>query len=103
MNTFGQKLVDDFNAPELAPIRQFFMDGAYFIWGHTIMQRSLGLGYHSQWTRLNLQSRKAKNSFYTRLGKMVMPGSPGQKYLQDLVKRKGSTDQMVPDDFFFEH
>jgi hypothetical protein len=103
MNTFGQKLVDDFNAPELAPIRQFFMDGAYFIWGHTIMQRSLGLGYHSQWTRLNLQSRKAKNSFYTRLGKMVMPGSPGQKYLQDRVKRKGSTDQMVPDDFFFEH
>jgi hypothetical protein len=103
MNTFGQKLVDDFTAPELAPVRQFFMDGAYFIWGHTVMQRSLGLGYHSQWTRLNLHSRKVKNSFYTRLGKLVTPGSSGQKYLKDRVTKKGSTDQMVPDDFFFEH
>jgi hypothetical protein len=103
MNTFGQKLVDDFSAPELVPIRQFFMDGAYFIWGHTVMQRSLGLGYHSQWTRLNLHSRKAKNTFYTRLGKIVMPGLSGQKYLKDRVTKKGSTDLIIPDDFFFEH
>ena len=103
MNTFGQKLVDDFDAPELAPIRQFFMDGAYFIWGHTVMQRSLGLGYHSQWTRLNFHSRKDKNIFYTRFGKIVMPGSSGQTYLKAQVTKKGPISQMTPDDFLFEH
>jgi len=28
MNSFGQKLIDDFGARELAPVRQQFLDGA---------------------------------------------------------------------------
>ena len=51
MNSFGQKLVDDFDQPELAPLRDAFMDGAYFIYGHTVMQRALGLGYQSEWAK----------------------------------------------------
>src|SRR5688572_1386732 len=47
MNSYGQKLVDDFNAPELAPVRQAFLDGAYFIYGHTLAQRAWGRGYQS--------------------------------------------------------
>ena len=44
MNAPGQKLIDDFDAPELAPVRQAFLDGAYFIYGHTVMQRGAGIG-----------------------------------------------------------
>jgi hypothetical protein len=51
MNSYGQKLVDDFDAPELAPVRQAFMDGADFIYGHTALQRLLGLGYLSSGRR----------------------------------------------------
>ncbi|MBI1881438.1 MAG: hypothetical protein HYR94_24930 [Chloroflexi bacterium] len=57
MNAYGQKLVDDFDAPELAPVREVFLDGAYFIYGHTVAQRSLGLGYQSEWARAHLPSQ----------------------------------------------
>ena len=79
MNSYGQKLVDDFDAPELAPLRQAFTDGAYFIYGHTVAQRALKRGYHSDWARQRLPTRAARNAFYTRLGRQVEPGSsPGQ-------------------------
>ena len=44
MNAYGQKLVDDFDAPELAPVRQAFLDGAYFIYGHTADAARAGPG-----------------------------------------------------------
>ncbi len=74
MNAYGQKLVDDFDAPELAPVRDAFMDGAYFIYGHTVAQRSLGRGYQSDWAKSHLPSRRERNDFYTRLGRQVEPG-----------------------------
>ena len=74
MNAFGQKLVDDFDAPELAPVRQAFMDGAYFIYGHTVLQRRAGLGYQSDWAQQYLPSRRERNQFYTTIGKHVPPG-----------------------------
>ena len=40
MNKFGQKLVDDFNSKELSSIRKTFMDGAYFLYDHTLRQRT---------------------------------------------------------------
>ena len=73
MNTYGQKLVDDFDQPELAPVRQAFIDGAYFIYGHTVMQRYLGLGYQSDWARTYLPTRRAKNEFYTQIGRQIPP------------------------------
>jgi hypothetical protein len=77
MNAFGNKLVDDFFAPELAPVRQAFLDGAHFIYGHVKLQRVLGLGYQSAWARSNLPGRRERNRFYTRLGQLVPPGQPG--------------------------
>lgn len=74
MNSFGQKLVDDFDAPELAPVRQAFMDGAYFIYGHTVLQRALGMGYQSEWAKKHLPTRRARNEFYTKVGRLVTPG-----------------------------
>jgi hypothetical protein len=84
MNSFGQKLVDDFDAPELAPLRQAFLDGAYFMHGHTVMQRALGLGYQADWARANLPSRRARNRFYTQIGHLVPPGPDGMARLQGL-------------------
>jgi hypothetical protein len=84
MNTFGNKLVDDFEAPELAPVRQAFLDGAHFVYGHTVLQRTLGLGYLSAWAEANLPTRQARNSFYTRAGYLVKPGPSGLASLQSL-------------------
>jgi hypothetical protein len=83
MNAFGQKLVDDFDAPELAPVRNAFMDGAYFIYGYTVLQRALGLGYASQWAQMHLPSRRERNKFYTQVGYCVRPG----KASLDTLKR----------------
>ena len=76
MNSFGQKLVDDFAAPELAPVREAFLDGAYFIYGHTVMQRALGLGYQSAWAQATCPSRRERNAFYTAAGQRMSP--PGR-------------------------
>ncbi len=77
MNSFGQKVVDDFDAPELAPVRRAFVDGAYFIYGHTALQRALGLGFQSRWAQTNMPSRRERNEFYTRVGYAVLPGKAG--------------------------
>ena len=84
MNSFGQKLVDDFAAPELEPVRQDFLDGAYFIYGHTVMQRHLDLGYQSQWAQAHLPDRRQRNAFYTQLGRRMPPGRECQKMLYEL-------------------
>jgi hypothetical protein len=84
LNSFGQKVVDDFDAPELAPVRQAFLDGAYFIYGHTAIQRVLGLGYQSQWAQAHLPSRRLRNEFYTWLGYQVPPGRAGVDQLMQL-------------------
>lgn len=73
MNSFGQKLVDDFDAPELAPIRQAFLDGAHFIFGHTMMQRHFGMGYQSAWASKQLPSREQRNAFFTAVGYRIKP------------------------------
>jgi hypothetical protein len=85
MNSPGQKLVDDFDALELAPVRQAFLDGAHFVYGHTVMQRALGLGYQSEWAKAHLWSRQERNDFFTRVGYLVPPGRAGLAQLGQLV------------------
>ena len=74
MNKYGQKRVDDFDAAPLAPLRGDFLDGAYFIYGHTLLQRAAGLGYQSAWAAQYLPTRRERNAFYTTVGKLVRPG-----------------------------
>jgi hypothetical protein len=81
MNKVGLKLVDDFDAPELAPVRQAFLDGAYFVYGHTVAQRALGIGYQSEWAQAYLPTRRERNAFYTELGRLVEPGLKGHSRL----------------------
>jgi len=95
MNSFGQKVVDDFDAVELAPVRQAFLDGAYFIYGHTALKRALRLGYQSEWAMAHLPSRRERNDFYTRLGYRVPPGLSGMSQLQELDPSMSPVDILV--------
>ena len=87
MNSYGQKLVDDFDAPELAPVRDAFIDGAYFIYGHTVAQRYRGKGYQSDWAKTHFPSRRERNAFYTRLGREIEPGEAGLAKLEKIFLR----------------
>ena len=84
MNSFGQKVVDDFDVPELAPVRRDFVDGAHFVYGHTVLQRALGLGYQSEWARSYMPTRRERNEFYTAIGYQVPPGEAGLARLKRL-------------------
>jgi hypothetical protein len=83
MNTYGQKLMDDFDAPELAPVRADFLDGAYFVYGHTALGRAAGLGFQSAWAAAHLPDRRARNAFYTQVGKRLPPGRAAALALND--------------------
>ena len=85
MNAPGQKLVDDFEVPELAPVRQAFLDGADFIYGHTVLQRALGLGYQSEWAKVHFPARRERNAFYTQAGRLTPPGQAGMARLKSLT------------------
>jgi hypothetical protein len=84
MNAPGNKLVDDFDVPEMAPVRQAFLDGARFIYGHTVMQRALGLGCQSDWAKRHLPTRRERNAFYQAMGYRVPPGKIGMAKLRAL-------------------
>ena len=87
MNKFGLKLVDDFGTSELAPVRESFLEGALFIYGHTVAQRALGIGYQSEWAASHLPTRRERNAFYTALGRRVQPGLPGLRKLKQVPTR----------------
>ncbi|NOS31065.1 hypothetical protein, partial [Staphylococcus aureus] len=91
-NSFGQKLVDDFGAPELQPVVADFMNGAYFIYGHTLMQRHAALGYQSEWAKSQLSTRRQRNDFYSQIGRLVPPTAVGSGPLV------GITPAMSPGD-----
>jgi hypothetical protein len=95
MNAYGQKLVDDFDAPELAPVREAFLGGAYFIYGHTVAQRTLGLGYQSDWAKTYLPSRRERNRFYTQVGYKVAPGKANMDQLRQLSLSMSPSDILL--------
>ena len=81
LNSFGQKLVDTFAAPELAPVQQAFVDGAYFVYGHTVLERHKQLGFQSEWAQNQLPERRVRNAFFTEAGKRIAPGAAGIRQL----------------------
>ncbi|MBL7201796.1 MAG: hypothetical protein ISS56_16775 [Anaerolineae bacterium] len=93
MNRYGLKLVDDFDAPELAPVREAFLDGAMTIYGHTVAQRALGIGYQSPWAQAELPTRRTRNDFYAALGRRVPPGARGLAKLSEVSV--GSPDKIL--------
>jgi hypothetical protein len=84
MNSFGQRMVDDLSTAELLPLRRAFLDGAFFVVGHTALQRAAGLGYQSEWAASRLPTRRLRNEFYTQVGRKVPPGREGRALLARL-------------------
>ncbi|MGC9520731.1 MAG: hypothetical protein ACP5HG_02480 [Anaerolineae bacterium] len=84
MNAYGKPIVDEFDAPELAPVREIFMNGAYFIYGHTQLLRALGLGYQSAWARQHFPQRADRNFFYQQVGRNLAPGADAVRALREL-------------------
>jgi len=82
MNKYDSPKIDEFDSEELLPLRKDFLDGAAFIYGHTVMQRTLGLGYQSEWTKAQFQNQQDRNQFYIKMGKCIPPGMQGIKVLQ---------------------
>jgi len=68
MNTAGQKFADDFDSQELSPFLPLFLEGAYIVYAHSVLQRRAGLGYMSSWAGDNFKNAADKNKFFRDLG-----------------------------------
>lgn len=87
MNNYGLKFVDDFDAPELQPYAKEFKEGAYWVWGHTLMQRAMGCGVTSPWAKKQFGSDRARsNAFYLKVGETAQPGPAALAKLAALSK-----------------
>ncbi|MCP4639373.1 MAG: hypothetical protein GY851_03020 [bacterium] len=75
MNAHGQPFVDNFDAPEMAPLVQPALDGAYILYAHTMLQSHQGMGYLSSWADAHFDSAAAKNTFYAALGRALDPAN----------------------------
>ncbi len=94
MNSYGQKLIDDFNAPELKPVKGRFLDGASFIFGHTQMQRYFGMGYQSSWAKKHFTNRKSKNEFFIASGR-IFPASARINKLLKPINQDMSPEEVL--------
>jgi len=85
MNSYGQRFVDDFRSTELAPFADDFRDGALILYGHTLLQRALGIGRTSDWARDRFgDDRRAANSFYLAIGRKGFPPRQAREALSKL-------------------
>ncbi len=94
MNSFGNKIVDDFTSLELEPLWPVFLDGAYFVYGHTCLQKLAQLGYQSEWAKANLPLPKDRNQFYIRAGTLIPPGHSSE-ILSDILNISMSPVEII--------
>ena len=50
-----------------------FLKGAHIVYAHSALQRESGLGYLSAWAKRNFLFVKAKNEFFQKLGRELVP------------------------------
>jgi len=94
MNAYGQKFVDTFSAPELAPYRRVFLDGARFAWGHTLLKATAGVGCTGPWAEAQFGGDAVRrNEFFQRVGRHPYPDEGALRRLTDLGC------QAAPEDF----
>lgn len=75
MNAHGQRFVDDFDAPEMAPLYPDFARGAFLLHGHTLLQAHAGMGYMSEWAADGFSSTADKNRFFEEAGRLAADAS----------------------------
>lgn len=69
LNKAGLPFVDNFAAPELAPYIGDFLRGAYALFGHTVLARTINFGWMSTAAEKAFgNDRKARFDFYAQLG-----------------------------------
>ena len=73
MNAHGQKFVDEFDVPEMAPLREAFVNGALILYAHTVLERAGGMGYLSAWARQHFVSPRERNAYFAELGRNAAP------------------------------
>lgn len=78
INAHGQRFVDDFDAPEMQQVTPAFLDGAYIMYAHTVLQAAAGMGYLSRWASKHFNTAKAKNAFFRQLGETLEPTDRGR-------------------------
>ena len=89
MNKAGLAFVDNFAACELQPSISDFLEGAYFLWGHTFLARYAEIGCASEWAQSHFGSdRKKKNEFYAKVGRLAEPGRIQTKNLESASPRE---------------
>lgn len=87
MNKAGLPFVDNFNAPELQPYINDFINGAWCLYGHTILARYADFGYFSDGANAMFGNDiAAKNAFYTKLGKAGLPMPKTNKVTFEIEK-----------------
>ncbi|MCE5258686.1 MAG: hypothetical protein LLG44_06420 [Chloroflexi bacterium] len=91
MNKAGQPLVDDIlGVDALKPYADTFVAGADLLYGHTLFERALRIGYSSPWAAANLPTRRERNSFYREAGRLAEPGP-------DVITRLSGLKASSPD------
>lgn len=94
LNRYGQKFVDDFDSPYLAPLAPFFLESAWVLWGHAVLEMSSRRGYGSEWAKRTFLEREKKNRFFARVG-MATPADYeavqklGERATSDLLREFG--------------
>lgn len=73
MNAPGQKFVDDFDVPEMAPVAETFLEGAMILYAHTVLQAARDMGYLSPWAAARFASVHDKNAFFAAFGRRAAP------------------------------
>jgi hypothetical protein len=73
MNSPGQRLVDDFASPELRGFVPLFLESAYAIYAHSVLQRKAKLGYGSGWAQRQFPELASRKQFFQRVGSRLEP------------------------------
>ena len=85
MNSVGQKLADDLNAPELVPLRELFLEGAYFIYGHTTYATGVRTRLPKRMGQSLPPYTPRANAFYTQVGRLIPLGRVGAGRLEQFT------------------
>ena len=87
-NKPGQRLVDGFDSPELAPYLDTFHKGAAIMVGHTRLLRFADLSLTDAKCADMFSSKKVRNDFFAKVGALPCPTQAIRNALQDMGPEK---------------